>query len=156
MAASIYRPLIFLGSIVGSSFHGAERCCRCEKNDPTLRLYAIIRGDLEMSSGKLAAQAGHAFLDAFLQCHERDPPIARTYLGDGHGTKIALVAPTLDKLLWAYEQAQIHNISCALIADSGHIHPPHFDGSPVITALGIGPITRDRIKFLTKHFALVR
>lgn len=41
--------------------------------DDTLRMYAIIRADLNMSSGKLAAQCGHAFLNAYLQCLEKDP-----------------------------------------------------------------------------------
>lgn len=37
-----------------------------KNEDKTLRLYAIIRGDLEMTNGKATAQAGHAYLGAFL------------------------------------------------------------------------------------------
>jgi len=52
-------------------------------------LYAIIRGDLEMPVGKLAAQAGHAFLEAYLKS---DPVVAHAYREHGIGTKITLQA----------------------------------------------------------------
>jgi PTH2 family peptidyl-tRNA hydrolase len=28
------------------------------------------------------------------------------------------------------------------IVDSGHVEPPDFDGSPVLTAIGVGPVLR--------------
>ena len=34
--------------------------------DTTLRLYAIVRLDLGMDTGKIASQAGHAYLGAFI------------------------------------------------------------------------------------------
>lgn len=34
--------------------------------------------------------------------------------------------------------------------------PPFFDGSPIVTALGIGPATREQIKKITKKFQLVK
>lgn len=109
-----------------------------------------------MSPGKLAAQAGHAFLDTYEACRARDSPLASEYLRDGHGTKVVLSAPTLDDLLALYERARELGLPCALITDSGHIMPPHFNGQPIITALGIGPARRDQIKSLTKRLALLR
>ena len=44
--------------------------------DPTLRLYAIVRGDLGMSVGKTVAQAGHAYVGAILG---QDTPESREY-----------------------------------------------------------------------------
>lgn len=109
-----------------------------------------------MSSGKLAAQAGHAFLDAFHVASRDRPEIATEYHNGRHGTKVVLGAPNLTTLMRVYEQAQLARLPCALITDSGHVFPPHFDGSPVITALGIGPVLREEIHSITKRLQLVR
>ena len=109
-----------------------------------------------MSPGKLAAQAGHAFLDSFLASAESRPQYAHAYRGDSHGTKVTLSSPDLDQLLRAEALARSEGIPCALITDSGHVLPPHFDGSPVITALGLGPAWRSEVRHITRRFALVR
>jgi peptidyl-tRNA hydrolase len=123
-------------------------------SDPTLRLYAIARGDLEMTPGKLAAQAGHAYLDAFNKARDKIPKIAEEYLSDSHGTKVCLLSAGLHDLMQTYEAAMQAGIPCALIVDSGHVMPPHFDGSPIITALGLGPVTREQIGNLTNKYQL--
>ncbi len=131
--------------------------CKCgNQTDPTLRLYAIVRSDLNMTPGKLASQAGHAYLNSFLKCFEADPQLAQEYQGySGIGTKVCLKAP-LHKLQKAYEQAIELGIPCDLIVDSGHIMHPHFDGFPIVTALGIGPILRKDIQHITKRFKVVK
>ena len=121
-----------------------------------MRLYAIIRGDLEMPPGKLAAQAGHAFLDAFGECQRLDPARAALYRTDGHGTKVVLRAEDRFDIEHLCKQAQASGLPCALIVDSGHVLPPHFDGSPIITALGIGPARREEIDHITGHLQLVK
>ena len=125
------------------------------RDDPTLRLYAIVRGDLHMPPGKLASQAGHAFLDSYLQALERRPEAALRYRETGHGTKVALVAPSLEEILQARAEAERIGLPWALIVDSGHLLPPDFDGSPIVTALGIGPARRSEVRHITKRFALV-
>jgi peptidyl-tRNA hydrolase len=125
------------------------------RDDPTLRLYAIVRGDLFMPPGKLAAQAGHAFLDAYLASLDLRPACSRAYRADGHGTKVALLARRLEDLVLAGAMARRAGIPTALVTDSGHILPPDFDGSPIVTALGIGPAKRSEVRRITRHFALV-
>ena len=122
-------------------------------SDQTLRLYAIVRDDIYMPAGKAIAQAAHGFLDSFLECQSQFPEIANTYREDGHGTKVTLKA-NLYKILKAQDDCLAAQIPCALVTDSGHICPPDFDGSPIITALGIGPATRDQVKHITKKFKL--
>lgn len=124
--------------------------------DQTLRMYAIMRGDLKMSPGKLASQAGHAFVDAYDACLQRSPHRAREYIADGHGTKVVLSADTAEKILEIYDAVKVLGIPCALIVDSGHIMPPYFDGNPIVTAVGIGPVRRDEIQQITNQFDLVR
>lgn len=123
--------------------------------DPTLRLYAIVRDDLEMPPGKLAAQAGHAFLDAFEQCKEADPERAERYQANPPGTKIVLRARNTEHIEKLYYNALCEGLPCALILDEHHIMPPHFDGNPIITALGIGPALRHEIQHITGKLQLV-
>lgn len=109
-----------------------------------------------MSPGKLAAQAGHAFLDSFLSCQASDPARARTYRDPGHGTKVVLAARDVAQLEFLLNQASDAGLPCALIIDSGHVMPgTSFDGSSVVTALGLGPATRGEVEHLIKRLALV-
>ena len=109
-----------------------------------------------MSSGKSCAQAGHAYLNSYLNCLKQNPEIAIQYQEFGIGTKICLAANDLDHIHYLYTLAQDSNLPCSLIVDSGHIHPPHFDGSEVVTALGIGPCTRQEIEHITKKLRLLK
>ena len=115
-------------------------------------MYAIIRSDLAMTTGKLASQAGHAFVDTADDCRNIDPTRYAAYTG----TKVVVGARNEEQLLRAYEQAQQAGLPCALIIDSGHIMPPHFTGDPIVTALGIGPARRDEVHAITKKFQLVK
>lgn len=121
-----------------------------------LNLYAIFRADLEMPPGKLAAQCGHAYQLALEQARLRDPSIEARYKGTGNGTKICMYAKNLGQLLRAYRDAQAAGLPCALIIDRGHVLPPHFDGQPIITALGIGPAYRDEMEHITKRYTLFK
>jgi peptidyl-tRNA hydrolase len=121
--------------------------------DPTLRLYAIVRGDLEMTAGKLSSQSGHAFLDAFIAAK---PDLQARYQEYGHGTKVVLVAYSTDSIMEARDAAVRLNLPHALVIDSGHIMPPHFTGEPILTALGIGPCLRSDAFLITQGFELLR
>lgn len=103
-----------------------------------------------MSPGKMAAQAGHAFLDTFGVCLKSDPEKCRRYNSDGHGTKVVLEAKDVYQLMYIKEQAEALGIPCSLIVDSGHIMLPHFTGEPIVTALGIGPAVKSDVKFLSR------
>jgi peptidyl-tRNA hydrolase len=100
-----------------------------------------------MPPGKMAAQAGHAFLGAFLSS---DGENKTRYASDPPGTKVVLVARDLPRLLTIRDLAQYYGVPYALIEDSGHVLLPFFDGSPVVTALGVGPATRKEVGFLKR------
>jgi peptidyl-tRNA hydrolase len=105
-------------------------------------LYALVRKDLQMTTGKAAAQAGHAFLDSFLQA---PPDITQAYLKHG-GTKIVLAVADEHELCALYYRARMAKLPCAMVVESEHIMPPAFDGSPIVTAVGIGPLERSAAK----------
>lgn len=107
-----------------------------------------------MSPGKAAAQAGHAFLDAFLSCLELDPGRAAAYADVRPSTKITLAAPGLDVLEHLSDRLRLAGLPSALIVDSGHVELPDFDGSPIVTALGVGPLTRAEGRRLLSRFPL--
>jgi PTH2 family peptidyl-tRNA hydrolase len=117
-------------------------------------LYAVVRADLGMTAGKMVSQAGHAFLGAFLQCRDQ----AR--LADYHkgfpqspGTKVCLQARNLDQLLRTEQAALSAGLSIFRVVDSGCEN--FFGGQRVITALGIGPATKEEIQDITKKLKLL-
>lgn len=119
-------------------------------------LYAVVRSDLAMPPGKLAAQAGHAYTDALMLAQETDPDRYTHYRQDGiGGSKVTMKAKNEGALIKAYELALDAGIPAALIVDQHHILPPHFTGDPIITALGLGPCTQDDVRFITKRFNCV-
>lgn len=105
-----------------------------------------------MTAGKAASQAGHAFLDSYLTA---PPEIIISYLDHG-GTKIVLTAHNERELRQAYDRAVEAGLPCAQIIDSGHVSPPDFDGTPILTAVGIGPVARAAVKPITKRFSLMK
>lgn len=109
-----------------------------------------------MPPGKLAAQAGHAYTDSLMKCLDMRPDlVARYRRGDNAGSKAALKAKNEQALRRAADECRDLGLPHALITDSGHVMLPHFDGSPVVTALGIGPVSRSDARRVTKRFNCV-
>jgi len=106
-----------------------------------------------MPPGKLAAQAGHAYLGAFREAMRLRPEDAELYDRDSNGTKICLIARHEGQLLRAYKEARAAGLPAQIIIDQHHILPPHFTGEPIITALGIGPARRAEAWPIIKRFS---
>jgi peptidyl-tRNA hydrolase len=121
-----------------------------------LKLYAIYRQDLEMPPGKLAAQCGHAYLNAYEKALELRPEITRLYKGTGNGTKICAYQKNLGQLLRTYREIRDAGLPCDLIIDRGHVLSPCFDGNPIITAIGIGPCYPEEIEKQLKRCTLAK
>ena len=119
----------------------------------------MVRGDLEMPPGKLAAQAGHAFVETLKEAqnhYETGCAISESYKryrDERPGTKVVLLARDLYEIERARDECAQLGIPHALINDSGHVLPPHFDGSPIVTALGFGPATRSEVGRITRRLA---
>jgi PTH2 family peptidyl-tRNA hydrolase len=105
-----------------------------------------------MTAGKAASQAGHAFLDSFLTA---PPDIAKAYVADG-GTKIVLSIADERALCDLYHAARMAKLPCAMVVEQDHVMPPHFDGSPIVTAIGIGPVDRAAARAFTKGLRLMK
>jgi PTH2 family peptidyl-tRNA hydrolase len=107
-----------------------------------LRLYAVLRSDIQMSTGKSIAQAGHAFTSSLLESLSVNDPRGQIYARLKPGTKITLTGGSERDIILLKERIEATGIPCFLVVDSGHVELPDFDGTPTITALGIGPCTR--------------
>jgi PTH2 family peptidyl-tRNA hydrolase len=109
-----------------------------------------------MPPGKLAAQAGHAYTDVLDLAQKSSPEIALRYRNrENGGSKVTLKAKNTNQLIKAYEDLIDLGIPATLVVDQGHILPPHFNGNPIITALGVGPCTQFEVKQITKKFQCV-
>lgn len=96
-----------------------------------------------MSNGKAACQAGHAFTDTLIAGLLSNDAAAFAYARLSPGTKILLTAPVslFDDI---QAVALAHDIPTFRVVDSGHVELPDFDGSPKVTALGVGPFGASR------------
>jgi len=100
-----------------------------------------------MSTGKIASQAGHAYLDAYLETLRKNEKRCAEYKQEHHGIKVCLVAKN-EHQLNRLELACINrNIPHSLIEDLGYTC---FGGQTTVTALGVGPIRQDELPELKK------
>jgi PTH2 family peptidyl-tRNA hydrolase len=125
----------------------------------------VMRKDLNMRKGKIAAQAAHASLGIFsrvFQC-ERDPydgiysvtftieEYVKQWLNSSFA-KICVGCDSEDELLELYSQAQIAKLPCILITDNG---ATEFNNVPTNTCIAIGPWKASEIDRITGHLKLL-
>lgn len=106
----------------------------------------VVRRDLGMGAGKLAAQVGHAAISAY---EKAVPDAKRTWRGDGQ-TKIVLGVDDEAELFAVADRAATEGVPYATIRDAGRteLEPG------TVTAVGIGPAADDRIDAVTGHLDL--
>ena len=127
----------------------------------------VMRKDLNMRKGKIAAQASHASLGALLQLFNKTQNGDTTnysidfeknsYLNEwlnGIFTKICLSVESEEELLSIYEtiKKERQDIPCVLITDCGLTE---FHGVPTNTCIGIGPFWSEDFDVYTKHLKLL-
>ncbi|CAH7386277.1 Peptidyl-tRNA hydrolase, archaeal type [Vibrio chagasii] len=109
-----------------------------------------------MPAGKLSAQAGHAYEQSMVSAMRSFPNLANSYIDNAGGSKVSLFAKNSNALVKAYNQAMSLGVPCSIVVDQGHILPPFFNGEPIITALGIGPIAKSQVASITKRFNCIK
>ncbi|XP_041882339.1 peptidyl-tRNA hydrolase 2, mitochondrial [Corvus kubaryi] len=114
-----------------------------------LKLVLIVRNDLKMGKGKVAAQCSHAAVSAYKQVHNRDPELLKQWEYCGQ-PKVVLKAPDEETLVQLLAEAKRLGLTVSLIQDAGRtqIAP----GSR--TVLGIGPGPADVIDKVSGHLKL--
>src|SRR5208283_3234756 len=104
----------------------------------------IVRTDLEMSRGKIAAQAAHASLMSYFEAERKDKATAKRWLDTGE-KKIVLKVSDEEALVKLYRAFEFRKVPCALVSDAGLTEIP----PGLKTALGIGPWTSKDINEFT-------
>ena len=112
-----------------------------------------MRNDLGMSPGKITSQSGHAYLGSFIQSSKETQEAYHKNFPESPGTKICLQADNLGQLILAESEAKKLGIPYFRVIDSGCKN--FFGGKPIVTALGLGPSTKDQIKSITGRFRLM-
>ena len=120
----------------------------------------VVRKDLNMRKGKIAAQASHASLGAILNN-------ARTYEGNlivnienpavqewltGRFTKVCVSVDSEEELLDIYNRAIEAKVNVKLIKDAGLTE---FNGIATLTCLALGPDYPENIDPISGHLKLL-
>ncbi|ALU12062.1 peptidyl-tRNA hydrolase [Ignicoccus islandicus DSM 13165] len=112
----------------------------------------VVRTDLKMGRGKIAAQVAHASCEAVFIALER--AIWREWVHkwrmEGQ-KKVVLKASSESELLELYSKALKKGLPCSLIRDAGLTQlPPN-----TLTAIAIGPAPEEMVNELTSHLKLL-
>jgi PTH2 family peptidyl-tRNA hydrolase len=117
------------------------------KKIPEMVIYLLIREDLKMTKGKIAAQCGHAVENLILKCPKGD---LQTY--QRHGSpKICLKLKDEAELEQLRPQIYGEGIPHYIVVDAGRTQIPA--GS--MTCLGIGPYPKEKLTTLLQNFKLL-
>ncbi len=121
----------------------------------------VIRKDLKMRKGKMAAQAAHASMKAVLDYGHWDSASTMKIIGmpkpmtewlNGSFTKICVSVDSEEELVEIFNKAKSKNMPCSLITDSGRTE---FGGIPTKTAVAVGPYYSDIVNQITGKLKLL-
>ncbi|XP_011549831.3 peptidyl-tRNA hydrolase 2, mitochondrial-like [Plutella xylostella] len=114
------------------------------------KLVLVVRTDLQMGKGKIAAQCAHAGVGAFEKAQRKDPKGLKTWQNMGQA-KIALKVDSVEEIKKIADTAKRMGLVTSLIRDAGRTQiAPN-----TITVLGIGPAPKDVIDKVTGHLKLL-
>jgi PTH2 family peptidyl-tRNA hydrolase len=110
----------------------------------------VLRTDIKMSKGKMAAQAGHAAVSAAEYARKNRPEWWNPWVREGQ-CKIALKVRSEEELLQLERKARNAGLPVALIVDRGLTELP----PETTTCLGIGPAPSDKVDVITGNLPLL-
>jgi len=114
------------------------------------KMTIIVRMDLEMSIGKMIAQACHAAVEANELAKKENYKAWRSWKNEG-GKKVALECESLEELRSLERKAEKLGVVVVSIKDAGYTEVP----PGTITTLAVGPDTSDKIDRVTGNLPLI-
>lgn len=110
----------------------------------------LVRTDLKLPKGKLAAQAGHACVDSVLLSLKRDKEKVSRWRDEGM-KKVVLKVADEKELLKLFQQAKDQGLVACIITDAGRtiVEPG------TRTCVGIGPDDEDAIDSVTGKLSIM-
>lgn len=136
-------------------------------NPDNVKQVILVRTDLKLSKGKIAAQVAHASVKALLfqmkdygrfnTDNEKYPHEVRVNMSDdmlywlkGNYTKITLKVNSEEELIEYFNMAKENNLPCSIITDKGFTE---LEGEHK-TCVAIGPAKNSEIDKITKNLKL--
>ena len=107
----------------------------------------VVRKDLKMGKGKIAAQCCHGSIGSY---KKTDSKIIKKWESNGYA-KVVCKADSLEELLELKKEADENNVSNYLVVDAGRTQLP----TSTTTVLGIGPDKDKIIDKITGHLNLL-
>lgn len=101
------------------------------------KLVLVVRKDLGMSSGKVAAQAAHATLACYKTLMRKDPKLLRAWENDGQA-KVTVQAESEAQIKELVAKAHGMGLAAEIIYDAGRTQIAA--GSATVLGVGPGPI----------------
>ncbi|KAG9023556.1 hypothetical protein FRB95_012912 [Tulasnella sp. JGI-2019a] len=101
------------------------------------KLVLVVRSDLGMTKGKIAAQCGHATLACYKALEKTNPALLKHWEHIGQA-KVALRCDSEDELLLLQATAQSLNLCARVIRDAGRTQIA--SGSQTVLGIGPGPV----------------
>lgn len=122
----------------------------CDSSTFSYKQVIVVRTDIKMSKGKMAAQAGHAAISAAEYARKNRPEWWTPWISEGQ-CKIAVKVSSEQEILELERKARNANLPVALIVDRGLTELP----PETITCLGIGPSPANKVDAITRNLRLL-
>lgn len=110
----------------------------------------VVRADLKMGKGKIAAQCSHASLMALENAEREDADAANEWKAEGQ-KKVVLKVNSERELVELFQQVKNAGLKPALVQDAGHTQT----APGTKTCFGAGPAEDARLDKLTGHLKLL-
>jgi len=122
----------------------------CDSSAFSYKMVIVVRTDIKMSKGKVAAQAGHAAVSAAEYARKNRPEWWMPWISEGQ-CKIAVKAKSEQEINELERKARNTGLPVALIVDRGLTEiPPN-----TTTCLGIGPAPANKVDAITGKLSLL-
>lgn len=121
-----------------------------DSDSDVMKMVLVVRTDLKMTKGKIAAQCGHAAVSAYKKAKRKDPRVLKSWESEGQ-RKIAVKVKDENELVTIMAMAQSVGLITAIIQDAGRTQIEA--GSKTVVAVGPGP--EEVIDKVTGHLSLL-
>ncbi len=120
------------------------------RTDEEYKAVVIVRTDLDMGKGKIAAQVGHASVELALRAQKMDRKAFDRWMSCGQ-RKVVLKVQTKDDLIRYMNEARSNGLYTVSITDAGRtqIEPG------TMTCVGIGPAPESDIDAVTRDLKML-
>ncbi|KAJ8602297.1 hypothetical protein CTAYLR_007855 [Chrysophaeum taylorii] len=124
-----------------------------DDDDQDIKMVLVVRSDISMSPGKIAAQSCHAALGAYRAALEMTPDVALRWVDAGEKVVVARSPPTADATFLAQRQSDARNagLPAFVVSDAGRTEV----APGTETVLAVGPGDAPTVDTITKDLRLL-